>query len=85
MATPDQINRCKAAADTGREVLHDAQELFRSQFPPGTSISWERGGHIQHGFVVSHYSYGSKLLVKNEATRTIYRVSHGDVFRAYSR
>lgn len=67
-----------------RKIWLAEQELelaMLRHFPPGADVTWERGGHIQHGKVLDAGDF-DRLKVRNDRTDNELWISLYDVLQA---
>jgi hypothetical protein len=64
--------------------LSDAKDIAETElhdlFPVGSSVTWDRAGHRQHGTVEQHL-YGLRIRVRNRYTNKEYAIHASDIAR----
>jgi hypothetical protein len=72
------ISSIRVAIRSVQVAKRRLEDEVAETFPIGADISWERGGHRQHGTVLHHGHHGN-VRVRNDRTKTEYWIGMYDV------
>jgi hypothetical protein len=76
-----RLDRVKMVLDEVHLAQKRACAVIHSAYPVGGEITWERGGHLQHGIVLSNSTHGSgdSFRVRNSRTGKEYWIDFYNV------